>query len=211
MRFEIRGLLNQTLQRIKKHGWRVFPLGLKHLAVRIYRRERLLCFSLDPEPGNAFETRHKLRKLDSEIIAKAALQNAGDTATMEYLDRCQERVAGNGQPGYVLCSPENDFLSFAWVVPCDGYYVEDFAIRLEGKRVLILDCFTPLRHRRKNYYCTVLRLIVQLYRQEKEQLLIFCSDQNLASVKGILKAGFVQRSSFVSKVILGRFRSASAA
>lgn len=187
----------------------MFPVALKRLVAFVYHRECLLCFGVDTEVGSSFEPRYSLRETDREVIEKAASQNLGDSSTMEYLERATERLAGGSVPGYALCSPEGEFFSFGWILPCDGYHVEEFGIHVEGRRLLILDCYTPLQHRGNRYYTTSLKLVVQKYLEQKNQLLILTSDRNLPSLRGIRNAGFVQKSVFKSTIVFGRWRYAS--
>jgi RimJ/RimL family protein N-acetyltransferase len=182
----------------------VIFVALRQLRLVVYRRERLLGFMVDRNAHDSFRSDRYLKRLDRDVIEAAGRQCPEDASFTSYLKRASERLADPSSAGYVLCSPDGDYVSFGWATSMDGYHVEELGIHLEGRRILIFDCYTPVQHRGKRYYTTALHLVVQEHKENKGQLVILCSEQNPASLKGILNAGFKQKFVIDTKLILGR-------
>jgi hypothetical protein len=152
----------------------------------------------------SFETDCHLEKIDPDLITQVGKQNPGDDSVTNYLERASERISSPGNAGYALRSPHGEFLSFAWITRVDGYIVDELQVHLEGRRILIFDCYPPAQHRGKKYYSTTLKLIVEKDKEDRDRMVILCSEENPASVKGIVNEGFVRRFAIDTKVIFGR-------
>ncbi len=141
-----------------------------------------------------------LRPLTWEGLAAAAMSNAGDEQTLQYLIRCGKRLRQGGSSGYFLSSEGRVASHFLWVDPYDGFYLSEIDSKLESNdpnAVMIFDCWTPVAQRGHGHYATAIRLAAAHLQKQKKQAWIFGAARNEPSVSGILKAGFVYRFSLV--------------
>lgn len=88
----------------------------------------------------------------------------------------------------------NDIVQVSWLKIADdtdipkGLQVNNNS----GKLLVILDCYTALKHRGKGYYGKVLNYLRTLGVDSDEKFIIYTDYWNKASQKGIEKAGFIK-------------------
>jgi len=146
-----------------------------------------------------------LRPLSWEALAAAAMSNAGDGQTLQYLIRSAERLRQGRSTGYFLSGQGRVASHFLWVDPYDGFYLSEIDSRLESndpndatlENCMIFDCWTPVSQRGHGNYATAIRLAADHLQKQKKQAWIFGAVNNEPSVSGILKAGFRYRFSLV--------------
>jgi hypothetical protein len=147
-----------------------------------------------------------LRPLAWENVASAAIDNADDEQTLEYLARCAQRLRQNRATGYFLQAQAAQPSHFLWVDPYNGFHLSEINSRLESSdpsAAMIFDCWTPAAQRGHGNYATAIRLASAHLQKQQRQAWIFSSTENESSVRGILKAGFVYRFSLVRRRKLG--------
>jgi hypothetical protein len=141
--------------------------------------------------------------LEWQHISDAAVINANDGETLEYLMRCASRLKEGGASGFVFLGPGAQARHFLWVRPYDGFYLSEVNHKLESPdpgAMLIFDCWTPVSQRGKGYYADGIRRAAANLQREQKTAWIFAAKENETSVRGIFKAGFVYRFSLLRKI-----------
>jgi CelD/BcsL family acetyltransferase involved in cellulose biosynthesis len=168
--------------------------------------ETEVCFFewLGPAPSKVLTV--KLQPLDLNRLASAACQYAEDPSTLAYLLRSAARMREGNAEGFGLVDADENFLHFAWVTDFDGFFLSELGTKVEAPStscVLLFDCWTPVAARGHGHYGQTAGLIVKLLRQRGKQPWIFSAAANVASMRGLQKAGFQQRYSLIRQRILG--------
>lgn len=148
-----------------------------------------------------------LSPLGWENIASAAMNNADDEQTLEYLVRCAQRLRRGQATGYLLQGPGTQPSHFLWVDLYDGFHLSEINSRLESSdpsATMIFDCWTPRAQRGHGNYATAIRSAAAYLQKQQRQVWIFSVAGNESSLRGILKAGFVYRFSLVRRRTLCR-------
>jgi CelD/BcsL family acetyltransferase involved in cellulose biosynthesis len=141
-----------------------------------------------------------LSPLAWENIAFAAMNNADDEPTLEYLARSAQRMRQGSATGYFLQEQGTQPSHFLWVDLYDGFHLSELNSRLESHdptAAMIFDCWTPTAQRGLGSYATAIRLAAAYLRRQQRQAWIFSAAKNESSLRGILRAGFVYRFSLV--------------
>jgi len=141
-----------------------------------------------------------LSPLGWENIAFAAMNNADDEPTLEYLVRSAQRLRQGRATGYFLQGEGTQPSHFMWVDLYDGFHLSEINSRLESSdpsAAMIFDCWTPAAQRGLGNYATAIRLAAAYLQRQQRQAWIFSAARNESSVQGILRAGFVYRFSLV--------------
>ena len=167
--------------------------------------DEMLLFQAPPieAPSNQNMT---LFPLDWKQVASAAISNANDSQTLQYLMRCAGRLREGTTSGFVLRENDVEARHFLWVDNYDGFHLSEIDHKIEPSdpgASMIFDCWTPAAHRGQGYYATAIRSAAALLEQQERRAWIFSAAENTPSVRGICKAGFVYRFSLVRKRRLG--------
>ena len=141
--------------------------------------------------------------MEWEDLARAAIDNAEDHATLEYLMRCGQRLRKGHAAGYFLQDTRTQVaLHFLWVAPYDGFQLSEINTTLESKdpgAAMIYDCWTPVSQRGHGWYTAAIRLAADHLQKQQKRAWIFSAAKNAASVRGIVAAGFEYRYSMLSR------------
>jgi beta-1,4-mannosyltransferase len=80
-------------------------------------------------------------------------------------------------------------VSFAWVRRGADHFIGELnkVIHYDHEVIHIVDCYTPLEYRGRGYYSNLIKLIAHKY---SSNVFIYANQNNIASSKGIEKAGF---------------------
>jgi hypothetical protein len=144
--------------------------------------------------------RATLIPLGWERIAAAAMNNADDEQTLEYLIRCAQRLRQGRATGFVLQRQERQLSHFLWVDVYDGFHLSEVDTRLETSdpsAFLIFDSWTPKGQQGRSAYLTAIRLAAAYLQKQQRQAWVFSAARNELSLRWILRAGFVYRFSLV--------------
>ena len=188
--------------------------GLIPSAARVCRKavryllsdEEILLFQA-PEIEVSDDGEVSLSPIDWDQVASAAIENARDVQTLQYLMRCAERLKKRRTSGFILREHDEQPRHFLWVDNYDGFHLSEIDHNLEAfhpSAAMIFDCWTPLAHRGRGYYAKAIRLAAASLQQQGKQAWIFSAAGNTSSLQGIRKAGFEYRSSLLRKRRLGR-------
>jgi hypothetical protein len=182
------------------------------LLVRLWRRATHLLFGRSevffyewPQGGRAgaeHPSALQLRAVDGRVLADAVMQFDGDSETMQFLLRSAGRLSSQNVHGFALVTAEGEPKHFSWVADFEGFHMAELDHKLNApfpESVLLFDCWTPHSERGQGYYgLAISRIAAQLKSQGKIPW-IFSASTNLASVRGVEKAGFVRRFSLIRK------------
>lgn len=149
----------------------------------------------------------QLSPLTREQVVEASILNAGDTQTLSYLMRSARRLAESGHSGFVLQNEGGRPVHFLWVSDYAGFHLSEIDHSLDHSApgaAMVFDCWTPAANRAHGYYSTAIRQVAARLRQQGRTAWIFGGAGNVASVRGILKAGFEYRFSLLRRSQLGR-------
>ncbi len=171
----------------------------------VMSREELAFFEA-PEALSHDDESVILKPIGWDDLARAAIDNSEDHATLEYLMRCGQRLRKGHAAGYFLQEARTqDALHFFWVEAYDGFQLSEINATLESKdpgAAMIFDCWTPVEQRGRGRYMAAIRLAVDHLRRQQRRAWIFSAITNVASVRGIVAAGFEYRFSLLRKKTL---------
>ncbi|MGA2967235.1 MAG: GNAT family N-acetyltransferase [Terriglobales bacterium] len=212
-----RNLFHDLQNRIGKTGVAASAMhALTRVKGSVVSKEAVALFEAPPMNISENESM-ALSPLGWENIASAAMYNADDEQTLEYLARSaqrlrQGRAAGYYLPGRGLQGQGTQPSHFLWVDLYDGFHLSEIDSRLESSdpsAVMIFDCWTPVAQRGQGHYATAIRWAAAYLQKQQKQVWIFSATGNESSVSGILKAGFVYRFSLVRSRTLWHTRVSS--
>jgi CelD/BcsL family acetyltransferase involved in cellulose biosynthesis len=167
----------------------------------------------DPEAWEACPAQREkdpavlLLPLTREHLVEGSITNAGDPPTLRYLMRCARRLSQPGASGFLLQDEIGRPVHFLWIDNYDGFHLAEIDHRIEPScpnASMIFDCWTPATERGRGYYAAAIRQVAADLRQEGRSARIFSGASNVASLRGIQKAGFEYRYSLVRRTKFGR-------
>jgi CelD/BcsL family acetyltransferase involved in cellulose biosynthesis len=145
---------------------------------------------------------NRLRPVDANQLAAAAMQNANDPETLAYLLRCATRLQEESAQGFALVDPEEKVLHFAWVTGFDGFFLSELNAKVKApspNSVMLFDCWTPPGLRGHGYYAEGVTCIAEREQKEGKAPWIFSAARNSSSMRGLEKTGFQRRYALVRK------------
>jgi len=152
------------------------------------------------------ESSATLEPLDLNLLATATSQYVDDPRTLAYLLRSASRLRDGNAEGFGLIDEKGVVLHFAWVTAFDRFFLAELNARVDGPSagcVTIFDCWTPLSARGHGYYGRTVSLIAKRARDKGGSPWIFSAASNVASIRGLEKAGFQKRYSLVRQRAFG--------
>jgi CelD/BcsL family acetyltransferase involved in cellulose biosynthesis len=141
-----------------------------------------------------------------EHLVEASILNPDDKSTLRYLMRCSHRLARPGAAGFVLQDDAGRPVHFLWIENYNDFRLAEIEHNIESSgtnAAMIFDCWTPKAERGRGRYAEAIRRAASKLRREGRAAWIFSGATNTASVRGVLKAGFQYRFSFVRRTLLG--------
>lgn len=202
-----RDRLRRLQRRIDKTGVVAAAMHALTKAKRSLTSEEEIAFFEAPQLKMSENESVVLSPLSWENIASAAMNNADDEPTLEYLVRCAQRLRQGQATGYLLQGRGTQPSHFLWVDLYNGFHLSEINSRLESSdpsAAMIFDCWTPVAQRGHGSYATAIRLAAQYLQKQQRQAWIFSAAGNESSLRGVLKAGFVYRFSLVCRRTLCR-------
>jgi CelD/BcsL family acetyltransferase involved in cellulose biosynthesis len=179
--------------------------GFRRARKHLFSDDEVLVFEAPPielPPGHTLT----LTAMDWKQLANAAIANADDVATMNYLVRCAGRLKKGTASGFVLQTNDCQAAHFLWVDRYDGFHLAEIDYTLasaDQNAVIIFDCWTPASHRGHGYYAHAIRMAAARLQQQEKRVWIFSAAANDSSLRGIRKAAFAYRFSLERKTRLG--------
>ncbi len=186
--------------------------GFAATAQRLAKRARAFLWSEDevyffewqgPVLHDSSET---LKPLDLNLLASATSQYVDDPSTLAYLLRSASRLRDGNAEGFGLVDASGAVLHVAWATAFDEFFLSELNAKVDGPSagcVMIFDCWTPVSARGHGYYGRTVSLIAKRVRDKGESPWIFSAASNVASIRGLEKAGFQKRYSLVRQRAFG--------
>jgi CelD/BcsL family acetyltransferase involved in cellulose biosynthesis len=147
-----------------------------------------------------------LEPLDLNLLASATSRYVDDPSTLAYLLRSASRLRDGNAEGFCLVDAKGAPLHFAWVTAFDRFFLAELNAEVDGPSrgcAMIFDCWTPVSARGHGYYGQTVSRIARRVRDKGECPWIFSVAGNVASIRGLEKAGFQKRYSQVRQRALG--------
>jgi CelD/BcsL family acetyltransferase involved in cellulose biosynthesis len=194
-----RELFHHLHSRIGKAGMVATGRDALARATRSVASENEVAFFEAPQIRISEDEGATLSPLGWENVAIAAMNNADDEQTLEYLARCAQRLRQGTATGYCMIQGQQPS-HVLWVSPYDGFHLSEIDTRLEAKdssAAMIFDCWTPVVQRGHGNYAIAIRLAAAYLQKQQRQTWIFSATKNESSMSGITKAGFIYRFSMV--------------
>jgi CelD/BcsL family acetyltransferase involved in cellulose biosynthesis len=148
----------------------------------------------------------RFQTLSLNDLASATLQYASDEASLNYLLRAAAHLREGNAEGYGLADQGGVFVHFAWVTAFDGFRLSELNAKVEAPSpdcVMLFDCWTPPAARGHGYYGQTVALVADRMRKNGKKPWIFSAASNVASMRGLEKAGFQLRYSLVRQRVMG--------
>jgi CelD/BcsL family acetyltransferase involved in cellulose biosynthesis len=209
----LRTRLQALRSRLKKQGMRQTVVwAARRLLGLLWERQEVIFYEwegYEPKFANVSTAPNvKLRPLDLNKLAAAAMEYEDDEATLVYLLRSTQRLRRGGAEGFVLSREEEEgrILHFAWTAAFDGFFLAELKDQVEAPTtdcVLIFDCWTPAAAAGRGYYAQAVELVADLVKRRGQRPWIFSAAGNVASIRGLEKTGFQRRYSLVRQRLLG--------
>ena len=206
-------LVRRARHSIRSLSLRLHNDGPKSTITRVARRVVRLAASRDEvlffeatAAGSGDRSNVRLEPMTWENLAKAGVENADDSDTLQYLMRAAARLKNEATEGFVLHDHAANAVHFLSVTNLQKFYAGEIDYTLnfgQSADALIFDCWTPPRYRGLGYYPLAISLATAELRKNASNVWIFCMATNTPSAKGILKAGFTYRFSLVRRRKLG--------
>ncbi len=147
-----------------------------------------------------------LEPLDLNRLASAASQYNGDKETAAYLIRSAARLRSGTAEGFALVDQEGRILHLAWATCFNGFFLSELNANVTAPGadcVMLFDCWTPREVRGHRYYGRTANLIARRMHEKGKWPWIFSAASNIASIRGLEKAGFERRYSLVRQRVVG--------
>jgi CelD/BcsL family acetyltransferase involved in cellulose biosynthesis len=157
-------------------------------------------------PDSSGSSSVTLAPLDLNQLASAASQYVDDQSTLAYLLRSASRLENGNSQGFGLVDGKGALLHFAWVTAFDGFFLSELNAKVDGPSagcVMLFDCWTPVSARGHGYYGQTVSRIARRIQEKGKSPWIFSAASNVASIRGLEKAGFRRRYSLVRQRVLG--------
>ena len=148
----------------------------------------------------------RLRPMDLNHLAVAAVEYVDDEETLAYLLRAARRLRSENAEGYVLTDVAGRPLHFAWLTAFDRFYLSELKGEVDAPSadaVMLFDSWTPVALRGRGFYGQAIEQIAGRAESVRKRPWIFSAASNASSVRGLAKAGFQRRYSLFRKTALG--------
>jgi CelD/BcsL family acetyltransferase involved in cellulose biosynthesis len=193
-------------RRFRQSGSRAFvSWGARRLSALLSSQDEVFFYEGSDSPRvreRARATPMRLEPLTLEKLAMAAMQFERDNETCAYLVRAASRLRSSEAKGLVLFDEKSTPAHFCWVVPFEGFYIDELKIRLSAPSMnasLIFDCWTPAPLRGSGYYDVAVTLAATQLARDGRSPWIFSASSNDASIRGLAKTGFERRYSMIRR------------
>jgi len=187
-----------AMKRRNQSPWEIaISLGEK-ISDRVMNGPEIIFFE-KPE-SDAVVSEMRILPATMNLFASAAMHYAEDSETLNYLVRASARVGCSSYRGLVLVDDNELPVHFCWVTPFEKFYLSELKREVsapEPNSTLIFDCWTPGSKRGKGHYASTISQIAADIHRSGSRAWIFAAATRLSSLRGIRKAGFVERFSVV--------------
>jgi CelD/BcsL family acetyltransferase involved in cellulose biosynthesis len=133
-----------------------------------------------------------LSPMDFDILGQAGIVHV-DEASQQYLIRAARRLKSRRDRGYVALSRDLVPVHFCWTTEFEGFQMDELSRTLKApcsEALMIFDCFTPPTARGRGVFPTAISILAHDLHALEKSPWIFAAATNVASRRGIEKAGF---------------------
>ena len=149
-------------------------------------------------PGSQDSDQPQFQQLKTADSVRLMLQTARISFTSQYEERIKD-----GDTFVCLVTSSGTLVSYGWRTQRSHMPVSELGLIFEpGSEDILFDFYTPLEHRRRGFYTTLLRELRSTGQSRPSW--IYAHRKNIASWKAIERAGFV-RQSLLRTVVCGLF------
>jgi CelD/BcsL family acetyltransferase involved in cellulose biosynthesis len=198
--------LNVLRDRFRRHGaQRTLVWVASRLIQRLWIRDEVCFYEWkDCVPSSPISGNMQLLPLNLSRLAAAVSEYIDDAATVTYLLRSTQRLREGKAEGFALVDASGTPLHFAWVTGFAGFLLPELNATLEAPSpdaALLFDCWTPESLRGRGHFARTIGLIADKIRSAGKRPWIFSAASNIASIRGIEKAGFQCRYSLIRQKV----------
>jgi len=216
------GLRHQAVRAVKKSA--ALESALRHQRARIARVKQKAFFPLCKRVMDVFWQRafsadevlfyrwkscaglgpeaFRLKPIEIEDLADAAMRYCDDAETQAYLLRAARRIQSPEEKGYILFTPGQVPVHFCWMTRFEGFRMNELRHVLASDKPgsqLIFDCWTPGPERGKGHYPRAISMLAADVAAGGSMAWIFSAGENKSSRRGIVEAGFELQYSLIRK------------
>jgi len=130
--------------------------------------------------------------MDFDLLGQAGIIHV-DEASQQYLIRAARRLKSRRDRGYVALSRDLVPVHFCWTTEFEGFQMDELSRTLKApcsEALMIFDCFTPPTVRGRGVFPAAISILAHDLHGLKKSPWIFAAATNVASRRGIEKAGF---------------------
>ena len=201
----LRAKANRGEGRMRKYG--LMPTLAWILSrVRSWIASREEVFFFDASLAESKRPDCAIVPITHELLADAAMRSYEDEETLQYLMRAALRLRKAESQSFALIDANGRPVHFAWATAFDGFFLSELNARVDAPSancVMLFDCWTPAASRGGGYYAQAVNGVARLLREQGKSTWIFSAGSNVASLRGLAKAGVQQRYSLVRKRLFG--------
>jgi len=135
--------------------------------------------------------------MDFDVLGLAGIAYVDD-ASQQYLMRAAQRLKSGRDRGFVALSREGVPVHFCWATEFEGFQMDELGRTLKApcsEALMIFDCFTPPAARGHSFFPAAISILARDLHAVEKAPWIFAAATNLASRRGIEKAGFAYKFS----------------
>jgi hypothetical protein len=159
--------------------------------------EPKVLFFENPTPRSVPDAKTRVHPITLKLLGQAAIEYANDPETLTYLLRSAGRLQSHKSQGFMAVDENRVPVHFCWVTPFEDFYLEELHRTMSAPSPdsqLIFDCWTPVSVRGNGFYpAAIAKVSGDL--GPLARVWIFASAASGPSLRGIRKAGFVERFS----------------
>jgi CelD/BcsL family acetyltransferase involved in cellulose biosynthesis len=199
--------LTRSLQRrFRNEGLSAMIVHPVRQMVRLVTSQDEMLFFEAPATDRIETAQMRLEPVTWENLAEAAIANADDPETLQYLLRTAARLK-DGKAVFVLSDPGKQAVHFLAVAKVNGFHISEInhaIVAEDSQGMLIFDCWTPAQYRGLGHYPLAIHWAATELQNNEQKVWTFCAAKDTPSIRGILKAGFTYRYSVVRQQRLGK-------
>jgi len=139
--------------------------------------------------------------MDFDMLGRAGIAYL-DQSSQQYLIRAAKRLKSRRDRGFVALSHDLVPVHFCWATEFEGFQMDELSRTLKApcaEALMIFDCFTPPTARGRGFFATAISILARDLHTLKRSPWIFAAATNLASRRGIEKAGFACEFSLANR------------
>src|SRR5215472_544334 len=163
--------------------------------------DEVLFFHHSPQTPVLSAKDFTLCPMDFDLVGGAGITYV-DESSQQYLVRAAKRLKSRHDQGFVVLSRDHVPVHFCWVTEFEGFQMDELSRTLKApcsEALMIFDCFTPPTIRGHGFFPAAISILAHHLHALRKSPWIFAAATNVASRRGVEKAGFVYKFSLGSR------------